>query len=223
MLAVMFASLWGLYKASMKFYREKNMLNCAVMISLAGFLIHAMLDVNFQIPASMAIFCTLTMIAADEKNEQDNRSSKIALYISCSLILLTAITYSYRLTAGEKAFDDFKIMIHQSLREDKFTTAQIVQSYNTVEKYRPYSPFHAMDMYHYFFARRMFYDALPYLKKAIERSPERAGYYYSHAFYMNTTGNQSEALKSIQKALELYPNSQKYRHFEDFLKKSAKN
>ena len=55
MLAVMFASLWALYNASMKFYHEKNMLNCAVIVSLAGFLIHAMLDVNFQIPASMLL------------------------------------------------------------------------------------------------------------------------------------------------------------------------
>ena len=71
MLAVMFASLWALYNASMKFYREKTMQNCAVMISIGGFLLHAMLDVNFQIPASMAIFCTLTIIAADNGKEDD--------------------------------------------------------------------------------------------------------------------------------------------------------
>lgn len=222
MLAVMFASLWALYKASMKFYREKTMQNCAVMISIGGFLIHAMLDVNFQIPASMAIFCTLTMIAADGGQEKDRRSMKIIFYVSCALILLTAITYSYRLTAGEKAFDRFKTMIHQSLRENKFTMAQIIQGYNEVEKYRPYSSFHVMDLYHYYYARGMYKEALYYLELGIHRAPERAGNYYSRAVYMLTVGKSAEAQESINEALKLYPRSIKYRNFKEKLKKNTK-
>lgn len=222
MLAVMFASLWALYKASMKFYREKTMQNCAVMISIGGFLIHAMLDVNFQIPASMAIFCTLTMIAADGGQEKDRRSMKIIFYISCAFILLAAITYSYRLTAGEKAFDRFKTMIHQSLRENKFTMAQIIQGYNEVEKYRPYSSFHVMDLYHYYYARGMYNEALYYLELGIQRAPERAGNYYSRAVYMLTVGKSAEAQESINEALTLYPRSIKYRNFKEKLKKNTK-
>ena len=223
MLAVMSASLWALYKASMKFYREKTMQNCAVMVSLAGFLIHAMLDVNFQIPASMAIFCTLTMLAADDGKEDDRRCVKIAFYVSCALILLAAVTYSYRLTAGEKAFDRFKTMIHQALRENKFTTAQIVQGYNEVEKYRPYSSFHVMDLYHYYYARGMYREALYYLDLGIQRAPERAGNYYAKAVYMLTVGKSAEAEDSINDALKFYPRSIKYRDFKENLKKNVKN
>ena len=193
----------------MKFYREKTMQNCAVMISIGGFLLHAMLDVNFQIPASMAIFCTLTIIAADDEKTGDRRSEKIAFYISCILILLAAFGYSYRLTAGEKAFDSFKTMIHQSLRENKFTTAQIIQKYNEVEKYRPYSSFHVMDLYHYYYAKRMYREALYYLDLGIQRSPERAGNYYTKAVYMLTVGELEKAEESIRKS-ELY-------HSSDFL------
>lgn len=223
MFAVMFASLWALYKASMKFYREKTMQNCAVMISIGGFLLHAMLDVNFQIPASMAIFCTLTIIAADDEKTGDRRSEKIAFYISCILILLAAFGYSYRLTAGEKAFDSFKTMIHQSLRENKFTTAQIIQKYNEVEKYRPYSSFHVMDLYHYYYAKRMYREALYYLDLGIQRSPERAGNYYTKAVYMLTVGELEKAEESINEALKCYPRSIKYRNFKEKLKKNGKN
>lgn len=222
MLAVMFASLWALYNASMKFYREKNMLNCAVIVSLAGFLIHAMLDVNFQIPASMAIFCTLTIIAADNGKEDDRRSVKVAFYISCAFILLAAAAYSYRLTAGEKALDKLKTDIHKALRENKLTTWQIVQDYNEVEKYRPYSSFHVMDLYHYYYAKRMYLEALYYLDLGIQRAPERAGNYYSKAVYMLTVGELEKAEESINEALKLYPRSIKYRNFKENLKKIAK-
>lgn len=223
MLAVMFASLWGLYKASMKFYREKNFCNIVIMISVAGFLLHGMLDVNFQVAASMGIFTSLTMICADEEKIKVNKYSKFAFYLACSIIMFFAIISSYRLTAGEKALDKLKTDIHKALRENKLTTWQIVQDYNEVEKYRPYSPFHALDMYHYYFAKQLYREALPYLDKAIDRSPERAGNYYSKAVYMLTVGNLPQAEKNIDIALEMYPMSQKYRKFKENLKKNAKN
>ena len=222
MLAVMFASLWGLYKASMKFYREKNLCNIVIMISIAGFLLHGMLDVNFQVAASMGIFTSLTMICAEEAKIKVNKYSKFAFYLACSIIMICAIISSYRLTAGEKALDKLKNDIHKALRENNLTTWQIVQDYNEVEKYRPYSPFHALDMYHYYFAKRMYREALPYLDKAIDRSPECAGNYYSKAVYMLTIGDLAGAEKNIDIALKLYPMSQKYRKFKEILKKTQK-
>lgn len=223
MLAVMFASLWGLFNASMKFFKEKNFLNCVLMISIAGFLVHAMLDVNFQIAASMGIFCTLTVICADGGKFEVAKHGKIVFIFICGFIALHGMFFSHMLTDGEKVYDKLKNDIHISLRENKLTPAQIVQDYEEVERRRPYSPFHALDMYHYHYARREFREALPYLEKAIERSPERAGNHYSRAVYMSTVGNIKEAEQSIDKALKLYPMSQKYRKFKDFLKKSQKN
>ena len=113
-------------------------------------------------------------------------------------------------------------MIHQSLRENKFTTAQIVQKYNEVEKYRPYSSFHVMDLYHYYYAKRMYLEALYYLDLGIQRAPERAGNYYSKAVYMLTVGNMTKAEESINEALKYYPRSKKYHNFKEILKKNAK-
>ena len=140
-----------------------------------------------------------------------------------NIMVLAAVAYSYRLTAGEKAFDCFKTMIHQSLRENKFTTAQIVQGYNEVEKYRPYSSFHVMDLYHYYYAKRMYREALYYLDLGIQRAPERAGNYYSKAVYMLTVGELEKAEESINEALKYYPRSIKYRKFKENLKKIEKN
>ncbi len=224
MLAVMFASLWALFKASMKFYREKTFFNCVIMVSIAAFLVHAMLDVNFQIAASMGIFCALTIIAAEDgRFELRYKFSKAALYLFFGLIAIYAVLHSYFLTAGEKAYDRLGTDIHMALRENKITADQIMSDYQNVEYYRPYSPFHAMDMFHYFSARGMDEYALPYLELALKRSPERAGYYYSGAAFFQRRGDMAKALKYIEKARKLYPRSQKYRIFEENLKKSAKN
>lgn len=222
MLAVMFASLWALYRASLKFLREKTFLNCVIMLALAAFLIHAMLDVNFQIAASMGIFCTLTLFAADDGEFELKFSiNKAALYVFFVLIALYAILNSVILTQGEKAYDKFKTDIHMTLRENKFTTAHIMQDYLEVEKYRPYSPFHAMDMYYYFSALNNNDSALEYLEIALKRSPERAGYYYAAAAFYLRQGNIAKAAEYIKTARKLYPRSKKYRVFEENLKKSS--
>ena len=80
-----------------------------------------------------------------------------------------------------------------------------------------------MDLYHYYYAKRMYREALYYLDLGIQRAPERAGNYYSKAVYMLTVGELEKAEESINEALKYYPRSIKYRKFKENLKKIEKN
>ena len=223
MLAVMAAVIIGLLNASISFLREKNMENSVIMFSIAMFSLHSMLDVNFQIGASMAIFCTLTVIGADGfKSFAMNKICKAAMFLIMIFISIYGIYNSKKLIDAEKSYDFFKTQIHTSLSKRTVTPADVLAAYDDVESKRPGSAFHPVDLYNYFSMLGMNQNALPYLELAIKRSPERAGYYYYRAMFMARQGRKLEALHDIHKARKLYPHSQKYREFEENLKNSLK-
>ena len=170
----------------------------------------------------MAIFCTLTVIASDNSRFEMNGKFKIFLFAISSVITVAALAGSIYLTHAEKVYDDFKNKIHLSLTKGKYSPDQIQTAYNEVEKCRPYSPFHAEDMAHYCMNLRRIHHAFEYIDLAISRSPERAGYYYTKANMLYRIGKIEEAQKNMKIARRLYPKSQKYQKFEDFLKKSSK-
>ena len=220
MLAVMAAVITGLLNASIEFCREKSLRNCAVMLSTAMFLLHSMLDINFQIGASMAIFCTLTVMAAENfKTFEMNRICKCILAASGIIISVYGMYNAYKLIDAEKSYDIFKTQIHTALTKHTLTPADIIKSFEDVEKKRPDSALHHADMYNYFVMMRMEQHALSYLNTAIQRSPERAGYYFYRACFMVRQGRDFEALQDLEKARLLYPNNKKYREFEEKLKK----
>jgi tetratricopeptide (TPR) repeat protein len=183
-----------------------------------------MLDVNFQIGASMAIFCTLTIIGADGiKSFAMNKICKTLMFLIMIFISIYGIYNSKKLIDAEKSYDFFKTQIHTSLSKRTITPADVLTAYSDVESKRPGSAFHPMDMYNYFSVLGMTQEALPYLELAIKRSPERAGYYYYRALFMAKHGRKLEALQDIRQARQLYPNNKKYHEFEENLKNSLKN
>lgn len=225
MFGIMFVSLYGLWCSGVKFYRSRKMIDFILLFSLAAFLLHSMLDVNFQSSSSMAVFAALTIIAGENTTAVEMRNPlKYVFMLIMAVISVFAIVTSYNLTDAEKKFDIFKTRVHQSLKEGKFTPQEVLESFNEVEKCRPWSSFHHSDFAVYLMHIPYFrHEAEKYINIAVMRAPERPAVYMLKGRYEFERGNTKAALENISIARKIYPRSKKFREYEEKVKKSSKN
>lgn len=210
LLAVMGCFLVPLICLAIKYYRKNNLHDGVILFSLFAFLIHAMLDVDYQIPAifslSGAIFITLN--TDDEKVLVSNKHFKRFLLFLMALIGFLAFRISYYNTVAEKKYDEFISAI-----QNNSIIFEVERKYNELEKIKPYSPFHKIKMYQFL---RFYYQnksreflnqkVLPYLLEAVKNSPERSGYYrYLSDYYLQVNKDVNTAKKYFDKSLELAP------------------
>ena len=209
MLAIIALFLVPLIKFIIRYRKDFDLKNGIIIFSAVAFLIHAMLDVDYQIPGLFAlaggIFVTLNI--DDEKDLFTNRYLKCFILFLMALIGFLSFKLSLYNTVSEKKYDDFVNSINSNS-----IVFDIEKKYNEIDKLKPYSPFHKIKMYQYlkYYHRNINIGVfnmkvLPYLLKAIEKSPERAGYYRYLSDYYFEINDKVNGEKYLQKSIELAP------------------
>ncbi len=188
---------------TIKYYRSRNIKDGVILFSLIAFTIHTMLDVDYQIPAIFALIGAILITL--NLDEEKVITEKIPLKIFLLIIGFSAFGLAYYNTLAEKKYDDFLMSI-----QNRASIYEVEKKYKEVEKIKPYSPFHKINMYKYllYIYRNplMAKKALPYLEKAIEKSPERSGYYkYLSEYYSNIEKDMEKSQKYLKKSIELAP------------------
>ncbi len=184
-----------------------------IIFSLSAFLIHAMLDVDYQIPAifalSGAIFASLNI--ENERVLSEGKYLKRFLLFLIALIGFLSFRVSLYNNKAEKIYDDFLNSIN-----NQSIIFEVEKKYGEVEKIKSYSPFHKIKMFqylsYYYNGKVEFLDkkALPYLLDAIKKSPERSGYYkYLSDYYFQVKNDNENGQKYLKKSFELAPYTEK--------------
>lgn len=201
--------------------------NMVILLGWFAWGLHALADINSQIPGSVATGITMLMLMsfAPEKTETSktpkvpwNRKVAFLWYFVFSLLIALTMSFSIYRIRGELAFCGL-----QSLCEPNFATREEINAipFSKVEnalascrQYMPYSPFPWASAGNFAEERGFWGMAEQYHKKAIELSPERSAFYYRLYITQMILGKKEEAKAGIKKARELFPNNLKYRNIQ---------
>lgn len=217
LILVMLCYLYPLYRLIVKYLKNEHDFATGVMIfSLTAFLAHSMLDINYQIPSTFALSAVIFMIVAYRPSNLTNMNiikvvPRVLLFSLLLVIGLCNIVLAAYNTYGDKKMDNF-LTVMQDLQH-KYTLSDAQIAYAEVEQVRPHSPFHKVQMYQYLMRKNFNQNplmlretVLPYLLKAIEKSPERSGYYFSLSnYYKLVDKNPDLSKKYLDIAIELAP------------------
>jgi len=191
----------------------------ALLFGLIAFLFHSMMDINLQIPGTIATAAAITLLLATSTEGNNKEKTKLpprllACFIAV-LIATSAIIGGWHLLRSEYIFSkltdacSFKHKTPEQIA--KITPEDVYEKLEAAVEARPYSPFPYSTAGAFYMAIRHFEQAEFFYKKAIKLAPDCAAYYFRLFNIQKLQGRNEEARKNLQKAQELFPNHPKYK------------
>jgi len=206
-------------------------LDSYVIFGLIAYFIHSLMDMNLQIPASMAtaLILMVTMTMPDEKlkapakkakvpNDRKKSSPPQAVNLSVAAVMLitglVAACGGYHLLKADYAFSRLSNLCSPQGKSRKrylsINPEQVKSELENCVAARPYSPF-PWAVAGGFMMRRGYLDvAEDFYNKARERSPQHSLIYYRLYTLQKAQGREAEAQKNLDIARKLFPHKADY-------------
>ena len=224
--ACLAAIVYPIVKIAVKIYGSARnslfaSLDSYVIFGLIAYFIHSLIDVNLQIPASMAtaIVLMLAVMAPDKKVKAPEKSAAtLAVNPAAAAAMLvaglTAACGGFHLLKADYAFSRLSDLCSPQgkSKEDYFsvTPEQVKRELVNCIEVRPYSPFPWAAAADFMLARGYPDTAEDFYNKSRERSPERSFIYYRLYMLQRAQGRDAEAQHNLEIARKLFPNNSDY-------------
>ncbi len=200
-------------------------LDSYVIYGLIAYFIHSLMDVNLQIPASMATALALmvTMTVPDEKTQPPNDRKKSSSTLAVNLFAAAAMLFAglvalcggFHLLKADYAFSRLSDLCSPQgkTREEYFsvTPEQVKRELVNCVEIRPYSPFPWAAAADFMLSRGYSDIAEDFYNKARELSPQRSFIYFRLYILQKALGREAEAQQNLEMARKLFPHNSDYR------------
>ncbi len=227
--ACLTAIIYPIVKITGKIYKTARnslfaSLDSYVIFGLIAYFIHSLMDVNLQIPASMAtavaLMVTMTVPDIKAKAPEDRRKSSstlvINLFTAAAMLVagLVAACGGFHLLKADYAFSRLSDLCSPQgkTREEYFsvTPEQVKRELENCIEVRPYSPFPWAAAADFMLSRGYPDVAEDFYNKARELSPQRSFIYCRLYMLQKAQGREAEAQKNLDIARKLFPNNEDY-------------
>ena len=194
-----------------------------ILLGIVAWTIHAMADINLQIPGTMAtvmlLMIMLTLPNSDLKDNNDN-SKSTSLSINIAWRLIAIIFAGVALYGGIRLNKiDYAMSLLSEQTDGRTKTKaeffrippdKIMRSLKQCTELAPYSPY-SYRMAAMFMANRgHLKEAQGLYKAALARSPERPSIYFQLYLLNRAAGNRSTAIEYLVKAVKMFPKNENY-------------
>ena len=198
-----------------QFYKQ---LSFPLLLGWTAWSIHSLLDINIQIPATVAtgILITALMLLPNNNTstEHDIVNSR-TLFISWNIVALiiaaTAIILSLNRVPGDIALQNLNRLSSPfditslEFTKDKIPMKEINRSLKTCTALLPYSPFPWAMAGNAARERNLWSLSEKYYLEAVLRSHKRASFYYDLALAQFRLGKIKQAMLNLKTAKNLFP------------------
>lgn len=187
----------------------------AVFWGECAFLLHAHMDVDLQIPASMAAAGAMLVAALPEAAAQmAARGRRRWLLVAAGMLLApVAAMGNIHWLRAEMAYDRLITLARPQSAQDRLrpvSDAEVVKALREAVALRPGSPFPWEIAGDYFWSRRDGAMAEKCYREAARCTPDRASLYRRFFELEMARGNRAAAAKHLRRMLELFPSNPKY-------------
>ena len=188
----------------------------AICFGLLAWTFHSMLDLNIQVPASIAAAVILAsrVSASGTPSPLSPRINKVFRVIQFGAGLAVCIL-GFRMLCAEYEFSVLHEMCQpsgKSAEEIAKTTPEMVRNQLlTCTREMPNSPFPWATAARFMSFKGDLPAAEQFINEAIKRSPERGAFYFERYQIQRMMGKFPEAWKSLEKSRQLFPMNPKYR------------
>ncbi len=193
-----------------------------VVFGLIAYFIHSLMDVNLQIPASMAtaVVLMVAMTVPEEKAPDSRKKSSSTLAVNlltAVAMLLAGVVAAYggfHLLKADYAFSRLSDLCSPQgkSREEYFsvTPEQVKNELGNCIEVRPYSPFPWAVAADFMLARGYPEAAEVFYTKARGLSPQRSFIYFRLYMLQKAQGRDAEAQQNLAIARKLFPYNADY-------------
>ncbi|MHB9138250.1 MAG: Wzy polymerase domain-containing protein [Victivallaceae bacterium] len=228
--ACLAAILYPLFKIAKKIYSAPRQsiftsLDSYVIFGLIAFFIHSLMDVNLQIPASMAMALVLmvAMTIPDDKqkvSKKDHKSGsgKLSALLATILMFISGGVSAYggfHLLRADYAYSRLSdLCSYWGKSKEQYLSIspeEVKRELENCVSLKPYSPFPWTMAANFMQSRGCLELAEEFYTKARELSPQGAFIYYRLFLLQRAQGKEDEAQKNLEKARKLFPNNEDYR------------
>lgn len=187
----------------------------AVFWGECAFLLHAHMDVDLQIPASMAAAGAMLVAALPEASAQMAARGRRRWLLVAAGMLLAAVAAMGNILwlRAEMAYDRLITLARPQSAQDRLrpvSDAEVVKALREAVALRPGSPFPWEIAGDYFWSRRDGAMAEKCYREAARCTPDRASLYRRFFDLEMARGNRAAAAKHLRRMLELFPSNPKY-------------
>ncbi len=187
----------------------------AVFWGECAFLLHAHMDVDLQIPASMAAAGAMLVAALPEASAQmASRGRRRWLLVAAGMLLAAvAAMGNIHWLRAEMAYDRLITLARPQSAQDRLrpvSDAEVVKALREAVALRPGSPFPWEIAGDYFWSRRDGAMAEKCYREAARCTPDRPSLYRRFFDLEMARGNRAAAAKHLRRMLELFPSNPKY-------------
>ena len=187
----------------------------AVFWGECAFLLHAHMDVDLQIPASMAAAGAMLVAALPEASAQMAARGRRRWLLVAAGMLLAAVAAMGNILwlRAEMAYDRLITLARPQSAQDRLrpgSGAGVVKALREAVALRPGSPFPWEIAGDYFWSRRDGAMAEKCYREAARCTPDRPSLYRRFFDLEMARGNRAAAAKHLRRMLELFPSNPKY-------------
>lgn len=187
----------------------------AVFWGECAFLLHAHMDVDLQIPASMAAAGAMLVAALPEASAQmASRGRRRWLLVAAGMLLAAvAAMGNIHWLRAEMAYDRLITLARPQSTQDRLrpvSDAEVVKALREAVALRPGSPFPWEIAGDYFWSRRDGAMTEKCYREAARCTPDRPSLYRRFFDLEMARGNRAAAAKHLRRMLELFPSNPKY-------------
>ena len=187
----------------------------AVFWGECAFLLHAHMDVDLQIPASMAAAGAMLVAALPEAAAQMAARGRRRWLLVAAGMLLAAVAAMGNILwlRAEMAYDRLITLARPQSAQDRLrpvSDAEVVKALREAVALRPGSPFPWEIAGDYFWSRRDGAMAEKCYREAARCTPDRPSLYRRFFDLEMARGNRAAAAKHLRRMLELFPSNPKY-------------
>ncbi len=200
---------------NIQFYKQ---LSFPLLLGWTAWSIHSLLDVNIQIPATVAtgILIVALMLLHDSNYSTTHSIIKgckffTAWNIVALIISVTTIIFALNRIPGDIAAQNLNRLcspfdiINLEFTKNKIPMKKINSSLKTCTELLPYSPFSWAMAGNAARERNLWGLSEKYYREAVLRSLKRASFYYDLALAQFRRGKIKQAMLNLKKAKDLFP------------------
>lgn len=211
-----FALLYPLAALGRRIYRkEADGMAQAIFWGEVAFLLHALMDVDLQIPANMALSGGLLLAAFASPAPPPERLKQLRIpQLLVGLLLgVAAFGGSYYVLRAEIAYDKLLSMIQPQTADDlsmRPTPDRVARALETAVALRPYSPFPWESAGDFYLAMQDYAAAEHCFVEAQKRTTARPSTFERLSRIERARGNRERAGQLLLEAVRRFPGNPKY-------------
>lgn len=220
----LFILCWPMWELGRRVVRRRaGGFEQAVFWGECAFLLHALMDVDLQIPANMTIgggLLVAALICPDAGEGEEKavgaasfRKAGVLWLLPGLLLCAAAFGGSVYIMRAEQAFDDLLKLIQPQSEEDlkvRPTPARVERALRNAAGRRPYSPFPWENAGDFYLAIRDIRNAERCYREALKRTSSRPSTYERLSRIERLRGNSGEAKRLLLEACRRFPGNPKY-------------